>query len=302
MSRKLMILTIAVLVSLVTVLPVLAATPAEGVVVEGESVPGVALNDTRAQVEAAWGQPYSCQNMSYYDGRQGLDGICDFDVDGGGRVTAYFYTPDGGPAQGVDDDVVTTISWPQSVSGWVTTAGVNTTLALDDPQAVIDAYPNAEVTYHNGDYVYAVVDTELGIHILRPWNFYGGFATVRMSIFNPYPSPPPPPPVEKTTRIVDIDLSAKKVKGQRQINAQVQVRNETGYGAPGATVIASWEFPDGSTYTTQDNTRGSSGSFAYFSIDVPSRGMYTLHIEDIVLDGYRFDAENSMLSESIKIK
>jgi hypothetical protein len=298
MSKKVRLLTIAVMISLVTAVPVLAAAPAQGTVIEGESVPGVALGDSRAQVEAAWGQPYLCQNMSYYDGRQGLNGICEFDVDGGGRITVYYFAPDGGPAQDSADDVVDSIRWPQAVSGWVTTAGVNTTLALDDPQAVIDAYPNAEVTY-SGDYVYRVRDTELGIEVLRSWNVYGAFTTVSMSIFNPRPTPPPQ---EKTTRIVDIDLTARKAKGQRQINAQVQVQDERGYGAPGATVIASWVFPDGSTYTVQDTTRGSSGSFAYFTIDVPSRGTYTLRIEDILLDGYRFDAENSLLRGSIKIK
>lgn len=60
--------------------------------------------------------------------------------------------------------------------------------------------------------------------------------------------------------------------------------------------------PDGSTYTVEDIIRGSSGSFAYFSIDIPSRGTYILHIEDILLDGYQFDAEDSILSESINIK
>lgn len=67
-----MLVTIAVLISMVTVVPVLAASPADGIVVEGIRVPGVSLDDSRAQVEAAWGQPYLCKNMRHYYGRLGF--------------------------------------------------------------------------------------------------------------------------------------------------------------------------------------------------------------------------------------
>ena len=46
------------LVLLIT-FPALAAAPAEGLVVEGQSVPGFDLGDSRAQVEAAYGEPAS---------------------------------------------------------------------------------------------------------------------------------------------------------------------------------------------------------------------------------------------------
>jgi hypothetical protein len=71
MFRKSMTILVVVLISLAAVIPVLALAPAEGTVVEGVSVPGIALGDTRAQVEAAYGQPKSCTDMAYYDGRRG---------------------------------------------------------------------------------------------------------------------------------------------------------------------------------------------------------------------------------------
>jgi hypothetical protein len=280
MSHKLMILTLAVMISLVTVVPVLAAAPAEGTVVEGKSVPGIALGSTRAQVGAAYGEPDSCQ---------GIDAsYCQFPVDGGGQVGVHFRGPGGSEPSNAPNDIVLAIRWHEQVSGWTTTAGINTTLAKQDPDSVIVAYPNAVVTYNIFGGIYSVVDHEGGIEVIWVPDFYSGRTHVSMAIFNPRPTPPP---VEKTTRIIDIDLTAKKVKGQRQINAQVQVQDERGYGAPGAMVIASWVFPDGSTHTVQDTTRGSSGG-----------GTYILHIEDILLDGYRFNAENSILNASINVK
>ena len=291
MSKKVMLITIAVVISLITAVPVLAAAPTEGTVIEGVSVPGIALGFTRAQVEATYGEPDSCQG--------GDASYCQFPVDGGGQVGVHYRGSDGSGSSNSPDDVVLAIRWHEQVSGWTTTAGINTTMAAQDPAAVIAAYPNAEVTYNQFGGIYSVVDHEGGVEVIWAPDFYSGTTRVNMAIFYPRPTPPPQ---EKTTRIVDIDLTAKKLKGQRQINAQVQVQDERGYGAPGATVIASWVFPDGSTIAVQATTRGSSGSFAYFTMNVPSRGTYTLRIEDILLDGYRFDAENSLLSGSIKIK
>ena len=73
----------------------------------------------------------------------------------------------------------------------MTTAGVNTTLAVNDPQAVIDAYPNAEITYWYGDFVAEVRDPELEISIQGSYDFYSGSISVRMAIFTPYTPTPP---------------------------------------------------------------------------------------------------------------
>jgi len=276
----------------------LAAAPAEGIVVEGQSVPGVALGDIRAQVEAAYGQPVSCRDMAYYDGRRGLDGICEFDVDGGGQVTVYYFDTDGGPAQGSPDDVASIIRWSQAVSGWVTTAGVNTTLALADPDAVIAAYPNAVVTYNPvfGN-IESIEDRPLGILVDYNFDYLSGILSVNM--VTRFPSDPLPVP-EKETRVTGIDLTAKKVKGNHQVRALVRVEDERGLSAFGANVMVTWVFPDGSTQAVSDLT--SSTGYAYFEILDAPRGPLTLRVNDVVLDGYRFDRANSVLSASTSIK
>jgi hypothetical protein len=65
-------------------------------------------------------------------------------------------------------------------------------------------------------------------------------------------------------------------------------------------VFATWTFPDGSTQAVQDVTSGAGG--AYFEINQARRGIYTLTIEDVVLDDFRFDRDSSVLSASIKVK
>ena len=298
MFRKIIFVMSVVVLSLMMTLSALAAAPAQGIVVEGQSVPGVALGDSRAQVEASYGQPVSCQNMSYYDGRQGLNGICRFDVEGGGRITVYFFDADGGPAQGSADDVVSIIRWPQPVSGWVTTAGVNTTLALADPDAVIAAYPNAVVTYNSvfGN-IESIEDKALGILVDYSFEYLSGTLSVNMVIR--FPSEPAPVP-QKETRVTDIDLAVKKVKGDRQVRALVRVEDERGRSASGATVFATWVFPDGSTQALDDLTSGT--GYAYFEILDAPRGTLALRVDNVVLDGYQFDRSGSVLSASTTVK
>lgn len=298
MFRKIFSVLLGVTLSLVVTLVVLAAAPADGLVVEGHSVPGVALGDSRAQVQVAFGQPGSCKNMSYYDGRQGLNGICQFDVDGGGRVTTYYFDADGGPAQNSADDVVSIIRWSQAVNGWVTTTGVNTALALADPNAVIVAYPNAVVSYNSvfGN-IESIEDKTLGIMVDYNLDYLSGTLSVNMVIR--FPSEPPPVP-EKETYVTDIDLTATKVKGDRQVKALVRVEDEGGLSAPDATVFATWIFPDGTTQVVDDLT-SSTGSSYFEILDAP-RGVLTLRVDDIVLNSYQFNRSVSVLSASIKVK
>jgi hypothetical protein len=298
MFRKLAFAIVGVALSLMVTLAVFAAAPATGLVVEGQSVPGVALGDFRGQVEAAYGQPTSCRNMGYYDGRQGVDGICDFDVAGGGRVTVYFFNADGGPAQGSAEDVASIIRWSQAVSGWVTAAGVNTTLALTDPEAVIAAYPNAVVTYNSvfGN-IESIEDRALGILVDYSFEYLSGTLSVNMLIR--FPSEPAPVP-EKETQVTNIDLRATKVRGDRQLRAYVTVEDERGRSASGATLFATWIFPDGSIQQVNDIT--SSTGTAYFEILDAPRGTFTLRVDDVVLEGYQFDRANSVLSASTLVK
>jgi hypothetical protein len=195
------------------------------------------------------------------------------------------------------DDVVFKITWTEAVSGWTTTAGVNTTLARENPEAVIAAYPNARVTYNQWGAIYSVIDYPQGIEVIWAPNFYQGTVHIRMAIFYPREAPPLP---EKLTYVYTIDLTPTKVKGQRKIRAFVGVRNETQLAAKGATVFARWTFPDGSTQAAESTT--SLSGYAYFEINDIPRGTYTLTVEDVVLEDHRFDSENSVLSESVKVK
>jgi hypothetical protein len=67
-------------------------------------------------------------------------GICTSPVEGGGQVIGHHLAVDGGQASDIAEDVVLNFRGYQHVSGWTTTPGINMTLALNDPQAVMAAY------------------------------------------------------------------------------------------------------------------------------------------------------------------
>jgi hypothetical protein len=281
MFRKRMTVLVVVVVSLVAAVPAFAAAPAGGTVFEGVSVPGITLGDTRAEVESAIGQPKSCSSVE----ELGDYASCEFDVEGGGKVWVRYRGPDGGNASNSPNDIVRNISW-HNVEGWVTTTGINTTIALENPQAVIDAYPNAEVTYHYGDYVYGVWDPEMGIGVLRTWNFYGAFTTVTMSIFPPYTPPPPPPPPDMI-RVADIEMTVDR----HSVNAKVLVLDDQDQPVEGAIVDATWSYPRVDSLKVSGTT--ASDGFATFRVDKAKRGNYYLSINDVTLDGYVYDFINS---------
>ena len=72
------------------------------------------------------------------------------------------------------------------------------------------------------------------------------------------------------------------------------------FGAEGATVFATWTFPDGSTQDVESVT--SSSGQVTFRVNDGKKGTYTLTVVDVVLDGHRFDTEISNLTASIKAK
>lgn len=292
MTRKTIAVVFVGVVSLSLTLSASAAAPGEGLVFEGESVPGIALADSRAQVEAAYGQPLFCQSVT-----SGDYASCSFEVEGGGTVNVLYRGPDGGDAGNSPDDIVSNIRWYEQVAGWFTTANVNTTLAATDPDAVIAAYPEAAVTYNQFGGVYRVVDYEQGFEVIWAPDFYSGRTHVNMAIFFPRSAPPIP---EKLTRVTDIELRAKKSKGKRRLSALVQIRNESELAAAGATVMAIWVLPDGSTQPVMDVT--SMSGYAYFELVGVRRGGYTLRIDDVVLEEHRFDVDNSVLEASITLR
>ncbi len=294
MKQRGFVLFLTVIASLALVVPALAAAPAGGTVYEGLSAPGVDLGFTRVQVEAAYGEPSFCQSGS----TAGDFAYCSFPVSGGGQVDIRYQGADGGDPSNSPDDVVSNIRWHEQVSGWTTTAGVNTTLAKADPEAVIAAYPEAQVTYNAFGVVYSVIDAQQGIEIIWAPDFYNGTVHVSMAIFAPRPPAPEPVPAMHVERI---DLTASKSRGQRQISAQVLVRNERGLAAVGANVAATWTLPDGSSQAVQGVT-SSSGYVQFVLSGRLNRGTYILTIDDVVLADHDFDRAGSVLSASIQVK
>jgi hypothetical protein len=63
----------------------------------------------------------------------GYDGICNSPVEGRDQVIGHNLSVNGGPVSDIAEDVVLNYRWYQHISGWTTTPGINTTLALNDP-------------------------------------------------------------------------------------------------------------------------------------------------------------------------
>lgn len=304
MFRKSMTILLVVLFSLAAVIPVFAAAPAEGIVVEGVSVPGVALGDTRAQVQTVYGDPYSCTSGYEVDD----DAYCTYPLEGLGHlghIRIHYRGPDGGLPSASPYDVVYSITWNDSVPGWTTEAGnVNTEWARSvrqDPGAVLAVYPNAVITYGLFGAMTRATDYELGITIEWVYHFYSGFLGVRMGISAPSEPPPPPPPREPFTFVTNISMYANKIKGTRTIWAYVWVDDEYWDDAVGATVVVDWTYPDGSTERLQAVTSEDSG-MASFEMRNVKTGTHTLEVVDVIYLQHPFDTERSMLTSSIKVK
>ena len=302
MVRKSITILVVVLFSLTAVIPVLAAAPAEGVVVEGISVPGVALGDTRAQVQTAYGEPYSCTKGYEVDD----DAICTYPVEGLdhlGRISIHYRGPDGGLPNASPDDVVYSISWNDSVPGWITKeGGVNTEWARSvqlDPEAVQAIYPNAVISYGLFDAMTQARDYERGITIEWLYSIYSGSFGVIMTISPPTETPPPPPPPEPVTRVTNISLYANKIKGKRTVWAEVWVDDEYWDNVVGATVVIDWTYPDGSKQQLQAVT--SNSGLATFEIRNLKTGTYTLEIIHVIYLEHRFDRELSILTSSVEV-
>jgi hypothetical protein len=228
-----------------------------------------------------------CYNVSGYD-----QAACAFDVDGGGQVRIRYRGSDGGSANNSPDDVAYSIRWYQQVTGWTTTAGVNTTLAYNDPDAVMAAYPNATINYQSM-FDWSIDDPALGIHIDYHTSYLTGALSVSMGIS--FPVTDPPPPEEHYVRVAEIDLQALK---RHAVSASVRVVDDLDRNAYGAAVSGIWRLPDGS----QRSVSGETNSFGTVKFDLGKlkrRGTYTFIIDEVVLEGYSFDSENSILSASV---
>ncbi|MFC2103680.1 carboxypeptidase-like regulatory domain-containing protein, partial [Bacteroidota bacterium] len=253
----------------------------------------ISLGFIRAEVLDAYGEPQWCQSS----GSPGNQAYCSFTVSGGGQADVFFRGADGGEANGTSDDVVFKIDWTEATSGWTTTAGINTTIAKENPEDVVTAYPDAQVNYTQSGTIRSVIDYLQGIEVIWVPDYLSGTTHIRMAIF--YSTNPPPLP-EKFTHVSSINLTSRKVRGKRHVEAFVKVQDEQNQSVPGATVIAHWTFPNGNTQLVEDAT-SNTGNAHFEIINVP-RGTYTLTIDDIVREGYEFDSNNSVLSKSINVK
>jgi len=186
MQRKRLVSVAILVLCLVIAVPVLADVPTEGIVEEGVRVPGIDLGFSRAQVEAVYGEPYYCQSYSLPDDAA----FCTFRADTGGLVSVRYRGADGGFAGNSPDDRVVEIGWGEPLSGWTTTAGINPALAEADPDAVIAAYPDAEVVYLDSGLIKSVTDWLQGIEVRWSYDPYTGATHVAMSIFVPLASLP----------------------------------------------------------------------------------------------------------------
>lgn len=287
-----------------------AAPPASGTVVEGVSVPGADLGDSRAEVEASIGAPNYCQGPT--------QSFCSYNVSGVGQVNVRYRAADGSPdANGTPDDEAYNLRW-SGFPDWETTAGVNTVNALADEDFVIAAYPNATVQYNQFG-IYNVVDRDLGIEVIWVRNLYAGTLHIDMNIFfptgtgtgggggeatatptatatpSPAATPPPtatPAPQDETLYVSDIDMRTSR----RDVEATVRVRDEGGSTLGGATVEATWTFPDGSTQSLSGVTNGSGR--VTFEVD-RSRGWHRIEITAVELAGYELDTATGDLEDAL---
>jgi hypothetical protein len=311
------VVTLGLLVIAIPISIALAAPPAAGTVVEGISAPGAALGDTRAEVEASYGDPSFCQGP-YQD-------FCTYTVYGLGSVNVRYRGSDGGGATGTAADVLYNLSFT-GYPEWVTTAGISTSLALADPDSVISAYPNGEVIYNIFGNIYQVRDSGLGISVTWIYNFYTGSVHTSIAIFegtgsNPPPTPsptatptvtlpptptptstPPPDPTATPTPEPSTDLlrvaSIEMIGTGRSVSATVLVTDQNDAPVSGAQVSAEWTLPDGEILALSSATKRNGR--AVFSVP-KSAGLHIITITGVTLDGYSFDPENSQLTESIFI-
>lgn len=284
--RFLRFLTLTILILTGVYSIALAAPPLSGLVVEGMEAPGAALGDTRDEVTTSYGAPSFCQGPT--------QSFCTYTITDVGTINIWYEGPDGGEATGTGADVMFALSW-YGLENWVTTAGINTAIALDDPDAVIAAYPNGEVTYYQSGHIFKVRDSVLGIEVKWNVDFYTGLVYTNLQIFEgAVTPPPPPPPPDDLVRVSDISMAL----AGRNITALVQMTDQNGNAVSGATVEATWTFPNGSTAMLTGVSNGNGQ--VTFTVQ-KAKGTHTLTITNVSLTGFTFDPDNSVLMQSLTV-
>ena len=278
--------------SLLSTLSALADVPEFGTIIEGKSVPDVALGYTREQVEAAYGEPTRCQSVSTPGDAASCTWILEDYIGQGGdvqsQVNLRYRNPDSGSANNDPNDIVSGISW-SGIDGWYTTTGFNALFAVNNQDAVIELYPDG-IVFHQSLFDTHLTAYEDGISVSWHTAYLNGFTSVRMSIFEPRD---PPPPREPFVIVSEINLDLYK----RQVIGEIRVLNDLNWKVREAKVYATWTLPDGTTQAVEGTT--DSFGLVVFVFNKARKGTYTLAIEDVVVEGHPFNTENSVLSASI---
>jgi hypothetical protein len=291
--KKTIIATLIVGVSsLLSTLSVLADVPEFGTIIEGESVPDVALGYTREQVEAAYGEPTRCQSGATPGDAASCTWILEDYIGQGGdvqsQVNMRYRNSGGGNANDDPNDIVSGISW-SGIDGWYTTTGFNALFAVNNQDAVIELYPDG-IVFHQSLFDTHLTAYEDGISVSWHTAYLNGFTSVRMSIFEPRD---PPPPREPFVNVSDINIDLYK----RQVIGEVRVLNDLNWKVRGAEVYATWTLPDGTNRAAEGMT--DSFGLVVLVVNKSRKGTYTLTIDDVSVDDHPFDVENSVLSASI---
>jgi len=120
----------------------------------------------------------------------------------------------------------------------------------------------------------------------------GGGTGLSRCYLNAVATDPSLPGASTQLRATDVALDARSRRGKVSFTGRVTVMDENLGLISGATVLATWTRPDGSTLA-QSATSGGSG-VASFSLSGEG-GLYRLTVTGIDRDGYVFDARHSLL-------
>ncbi len=105
------------------------------------------------------------------------------------------------------------------------------------------------------------------------------------------------PPILRSDKIL---LQLKRQASGSQVLGMVYVEDGAAAVVRGATVQATWTFPNGSSQTRTATT--DAAGRAKFSTRVNGSGTYTLTVTNISATGYTFDPASSVLSRSIVVR